>query len=45
MTRLLLQEPLAVRLTITADDLERFLDEPEHSARAEGWIDAESIGG
>jgi cholesterol oxidase len=41
----LLQEPLAFRLTITADDLERFLDEPEHSARAEGWIDAESIGG
>ena len=39
------QEPLAFRLTITADDLERFLDEPEHSARAEGWIDAESIGG
>jgi cholesterol oxidase len=41
----LLQEPLAFRLTITADDLERFLDEPEHSARAEGWIDAGSIGG
>ncbi len=41
----LLQEPLAFRLTITADDLERFLDEPEHSARAEGWIDAESIEG
>ena len=39
------QEPLAFRLTITADDLERFLDEPEHSARAEGWIDAASIGG
>ncbi len=39
------QEPMALRLTITADDLERFLDEPEHSARAEGWIDAASIGG
>ena len=39
------QEPLAFRLTITSDDLERFLDEPEHSARAEGWIDAASIGG
>ena len=25
--------------------VERFLDEPEHSARAEGWIDAASIGG
>jgi cholesterol oxidase len=41
----LVQEPLAFRLTITADDLERFLDEPEHSARAEGWIYAASIGG
>jgi cholesterol oxidase len=39
------QEPMAFRLTITAGDLERFLDEPEHSARAEGWIDAASIGG
>ena len=39
------QEPMAFRLTITAEDLERFLDEPEHSARAEGWIDAASIGG
>jgi cholesterol oxidase len=36
---------MACRLTITADDLERFLDEPEHSARAEGWIDAASVGG
>jgi cholesterol oxidase len=39
------QEPLAFRLTITADDVERFLDDPEHSARAEGWIDAASFGG
>ena len=39
------QEPMAFRLTITAGDLERFLDEPGHSARAEGWIDAASIGG
>ena len=41
----LAQEPMAFRLTVTADDLERFLDEPEHSARAEGWIDAACIGG
>jgi cholesterol oxidase len=39
------QEPLAFRLTITADDVERFLDDPGHSARAEGWIDAASFGG
>ena len=38
-------EPLAFRLTITADDVERFLDDPEHTARAEGWIDAASLGG
>jgi cholesterol oxidase len=39
------QEPLAFRLTITADDVERFLDDPEHCARAEGWIEAASFGG
>jgi cholesterol oxidase len=39
------QEPLAFRLTITAEDVERFLDDPEHCARAEGWIDAASFGG
>ncbi|HKB31332.1 MAG TPA: GMC oxidoreductase, partial [Streptosporangiaceae bacterium] len=39
------QEPLAFQLTITADDVERFLDDPEHPARAEGWIDAASFGG
>ena len=38
-------QPMAFRLTITADDVERFLNEPEHTARAEGWIDAASIGG
>jgi cholesterol oxidase len=39
------QEPLSFRLTITADDVEHFLENPEHSARAEGWIDAAGIGG
>jgi cholesterol oxidase len=38
-------EPISFRLTITADDVERFLDEPEHLARAAGWIDAEGFGG
>ncbi|HEX9030684.1 MAG TPA: GMC family oxidoreductase, partial [Streptosporangiaceae bacterium] len=37
--------PIAFRLTITADDVEHFLDDPEHCARAEGWIDAASLGG
>jgi cholesterol oxidase len=39
------QEPIAFRLTITADDVERFLDDPEHCARAKGWIEAASFGG
>ncbi|MFA1544593.1 SAV_2336 N-terminal domain-related protein [Actinomadura monticuli] len=30
---------LAFRLTITADDVMRFLDDPSYQARAEGWID------
>jgi cholesterol oxidase len=38
-------EPISFRLTITADDVERFLDDPEHCARAEGWIEAASFGG
>ncbi|MEV0973759.1 FAD-dependent oxidoreductase [Microtetraspora glauca] len=35
----------AFRLTVTADDVDRFLAEPEHPARAEGWIDAATCGG
>ncbi|MEU8176216.1 GMC family oxidoreductase [Microbispora hainanensis] len=33
------------RLTITIDDIDRFLTEPEHEARAEGWIEADMCGG
>lgn len=36
---------LGFRLTITVDDVERFLEEPEHTARAEGWVDAVGFGG
>jgi cholesterol oxidase len=36
---------LGFRLTITVDDVERFLEEPEHTAQAEGWIDAAGFGG
>src|SRR6185312_8486882 len=39
------QQPASFRLTITADDVEQFLEDPEHSARAEGWIDAAILGG
>ncbi|MBE3009604.1 GMC family oxidoreductase [Microbispora sp. NEAU-D428] len=37
--------PFAFRLTITIDDIGRFLTEPEHEARAEGWIEADLCGG
>jgi cholesterol oxidase len=37
--------PLAFRLTITANDVERFLTEPGHTAAAEGWVDARGHGG
>ncbi|MET8160467.1 GMC family oxidoreductase [Sphaerisporangium sp. NPDC005289] len=33
------------RLTISIEDLDRFLAEPEHLARAEGWVDADFVGG
>jgi cholesterol oxidase len=36
---------LMFHLTITADDVETFLAEPQHQARAEGWIEAETLGG
>jgi cholesterol oxidase len=32
-------------LTITAEDIERFIADPEHLARAEGWIDCDELGG
>lgn len=38
-------ERFSFRLTITADDVDRFLDDPDHQARAEGWIDAAACGG
>ncbi|MGH3241804.1 MAG: FAD-dependent oxidoreductase, partial [Spirillospora sp.] len=39
------RRPLSFRLTITADDTERFVRDPEHTASAEGWIDASGHGG
>ncbi|WP_067639997.1 GMC oxidoreductase [Actinomadura latina] len=39
------RRPLSFRLTITADDTDRFLAEPGHEAKAEGWIDAGGHGG
>ncbi|WP_026414598.1 GMC oxidoreductase [Actinomadura oligospora] len=39
------REPFAFRLTISTDDVHRFLAEPEHEATAEGWIEAAGCGG
>jgi cholesterol oxidase len=36
---------LSFRLTIRIDDLDRFLAQPEHLARAEGWVQAAHCGG
>jgi cholesterol oxidase len=38
-------EPLSFRLKICIDDLDTFLAEPEHLARAEGWVDGTCPGG
>jgi cholesterol oxidase len=32
-------------LTITAEDIERFVADPRHTARAEGWIESDAFGG
>ena len=32
-------------LTITADDIDRFIADAEHTARAEGWIESDAFGG
>jgi cholesterol oxidase len=39
------RERFAFQLTITADDVDQFLDETEHTATTEGWIDAAACGG
>lgn len=39
------RRPLSFRLTITADDTDRFLADPGHEAKAEGWVDAGGHGG
>lgn len=33
------------RLTMHMDDLDQFLDQPDHTARATGWVEVESLGG
>ena len=36
---------LMFHLTITADDLDRFVANREHEARAQGWVECEALGG
>ncbi|MFF3249305.1 GMC oxidoreductase [Streptomyces sp. NPDC002870] len=40
-----LNQRLSFRLTITADDVDRFTADPEHLARAAGHIDCDVLGG
>jgi predicted acylesterase/phospholipase RssA len=37
--------PLTVHLTIEIEDLDRMLADPEHEARAHGWVQAPALGG
>jgi cholesterol oxidase len=36
---------LTFELTITIDDLDQFLADPRHEARAEGWVECAELGG
>jgi cholesterol oxidase len=36
---------LMFHLTITADDIDRFIDDREHEAVAEGWVECDALGG
>ncbi|SCL24511.1 GMC oxidoreductase [Micromonospora inyonensis] len=38
-------ESLGFHLTITADDIDWFVADPGHEARATGWVDAPALGG
>ena len=37
--------PLAVRLTVSMNDLDRFITDPDHQASANGWVESPLIGG
>jgi predicted patatin/cPLA2 family phospholipase len=37
--------PLAVRLTVSMNDLDRFITDPGHQASANGWVESPLIGG
>jgi cholesterol oxidase len=39
------RQRLAFRLTIRAEDVDRFVREPAHLGTAEGWIDSDLLGG
>jgi cholesterol oxidase len=38
-------ERLSFRLTISVDDVAAFLTRPDHLARADGWVEADCLGG
>jgi cholesterol oxidase len=39
------RQQLMFHLTITADDVDRFVADPDHEARAEGYVDCDLLGG
>jgi cholesterol oxidase len=39
------KQPLMFHLTITSEDVERFIREPAHEARVAGWVQSPALGG
>jgi cholesterol oxidase len=39
------KQPLMFHLTITSEDVERFIDDPNHEAAVEGWVGSPALGG
>jgi len=39
------ERKLMFHLTITADDIERFIDDDRHEARVSGWVGCDALGG
>jgi predicted acylesterase/phospholipase RssA len=41
----LVEHPISFEVTIKIDDLDRFIDEPDHAAHAAGHLDCDELGG
>jgi predicted acylesterase/phospholipase RssA len=38
-------DPLVLRLDVLVDDVDRFVTQPQHRARLEGWVECAALGG